>query len=137
MSKVIGNGGGVIHAGSSLKMEKTPQFGKAQPTLELKSEVADTYLRSKIGKDFDGFEHVFALVPTKNGEWKRFDLNWDRSTPSADARIRSTDQHSLTLGTEQFDLEAAREHGVAFGVETNVGTFYLQDYGQNLKPSEK
>jgi hypothetical protein len=99
--------------------------------LHLEVEVKDAKLRQE-RPGFDGLEKVFALVPrfdwvTKTTKWERHNLEYKQSADGSD-------RHSLTMLNNQYDLSLVPKHGIAFGIDTNEGTVWLQAPGQNALP---
>jgi hypothetical protein len=75
---------------------------------------------------FDGMERVFALLPreTEKGlQWERVDLKYVYSNAE---RNFIADTHMLSLPRADADAAALNKYGVAFGMDTNVGTLWLQ-----------
>ena len=93
---------------------------------------------------FNGLERAFALFPyEEDGKvaWKRVELTYDRkqSCSGDDVHgfwITRKDINSpwLTPAGEKIDFQAANKYGVAFGLDTNVGTVWLQGPDDNAFP---
>lgn len=72
----------------------------------------------------------FALVPSTPGPWRRVELPW-----------RRTEGHGSEWAVYESEAPADSDmlvhvhgEGIAFGIETNVGTLWLQKFGENLIP---
>lgn len=85
----------------------------------------DRALRDRLGPTFDGFERPFVYV---NGAKKY--LGFVGTTPASGVRP-DTDHYSLLLKPGEFDLAHAMMHGVAVGLDTNVGEAWMQEYGDD------
>jgi hypothetical protein len=94
--------------------------------------VRDSALRSLFGMaSFDGMEKPFILVPGRDGN----DLRWTRIDMTYVGTGDSTDRYQVSIPRELRDLSAMREHGFAFGMDTNLGTVWVQTPDDNLKPT--
>jgi hypothetical protein len=119
-----------VDAGISLTWDNNPRGHDFNAVVR----VNDAKLREQL-PGFDGLEKAFMLVPQPSGEWKRFELNYSQ-TYGTDLGPR-TDIHSFAIPSpflKDAEINAIRGNGVAFGLETNVGTLWLQDPGDNAKP---
>lgn len=112
----------------------TPTYGSpaTSPVLAIHVEVDDAALRSQF-PSFDGMEGAFALVPKqKNGAlvWESVALTWKGTTLKGYyAQIKVDIHESGSIwGVDWTTLQA---HGVAVGLNTNVGTVWAQSSGQN------
>jgi hypothetical protein len=105
--------------------------GQQHGATALRVEVRDYEVRRQ-APGFNGTEQVFALIPREGAggqvSWERFDLAY---APPQGYRYRSHDEHVAWIDA---DPQVVRAHGVAFGMETNVGTLWLQEASNNAKP---
>lgn len=105
---------------------------KTADRISLRLKVEDERVREQ-ASDFDSMEQAFAIVPMQDGSWKQFHLGY-----SGDMRDRSGvryDNHTRELtAADGIDLEKIQREGVAFGLSTNRGTLYAQQFGENLRP---
>lgn len=102
--------------------------------VSLMVKVEDSALR-RVLPGFDGLEKAFALLPQPDGHWRRVDLKYNGT--SGTELGPHTDFHTHYVDSPFFsdaEVDAVRRSGVAFGLETNVGTVWLQDPGDNAKP---
>jgi hypothetical protein len=77
----------------------------------------------------DGFEKVFALVPSAAGAWKRVDLEYKKP---AQPWLRAEDHTwNLSLDPAGVDVDAVSRLGVAFGIEMNGQTIWAQTPDDN------
>jgi hypothetical protein len=88
---------------------------------------------------FDGMERPFALVPREvNGQvqWNRVDLGYLGSRLESPNGRKIVDEY---MSTGMLDPAAARKYGIAVGLDTNVGTLWLQEPGKNIpvKPCDQ
>jgi hypothetical protein len=98
--------------------------------LVLKTQVDDDAVRQQ-ADGFDGTERAFALLPRETAggiTWERKDLHWQGAL---DGR---NDHHWLAVDSSSVDEAAVARHGVAFGLDTNVGTLWLQRGDANVIP---
>ncbi len=112
---------------------KVPHFN----TVNLGVFLSDDKVRDA-NPGFDGFERVFALVPQPDQSWKRVDLAYN---PGYQGTGRDNHVASLQAGVNGWvtpsgelisvDYDQLRVQGVAFGMDTNVGTIWLQAPNQN------
>ena len=109
--------------------------------LSLNMRVNDVSLRNITGREHDGLERPFALVPTTDGGWKRMDLEY--ISTYNDRGGSANDSYSLNLGNPtnaDVSLDRLHNEGVAFGLEisgahgSNPTTVWLQHYGDNYRP---
>lgn len=110
--------------------------------LSLRVNVDDKKLRDATGRPNDGLEKAFALVPTRDGGWKRVDLSYE-STWQDRGGGGPYDSHGLridNLANQGFSLDRVRTEGVAFGLEisgahgSDPTTVWLQHFGDNHIP---
>lgn len=117
-----------------------PQVTAERTELQVTMQVKDRFLKEAL-PGFDGLERPFALVPRKQeGEvvWERLALDHvGTRSPGETAWTRPTDRTRiddyLAVGAFDVDAEAIREHGIALGIDTNVGTVWAQAPGDNVK----
>jgi hypothetical protein len=105
-----------------------------KPEFVMAVGIRDQEIR-KAAPGFDGYEKAFALVP----RYYAGDIMWEKMPlkyAGTSGIVEQRDYHSLWLDPAKVDLNAIRNHGVAFGVETNVGTFWGQGYAQNVQMHE-
>jgi hypothetical protein len=108
----------------------------SQTRLGLKIDVNDETIHTQVS-GFDNMERAFALIPTDVGgavQWQRYDLSY-----SATHRMGSTprdwdDMHVAWLDVSPATIALIRLHGVAFGLDTNQGILWAQDFANNAKP---
>lgn len=106
--------------------------------------VNDSKVRSQVW-GFDGYERPFALVPRRTDggviwEKKHIDPHsWHHTTDPREQQQSNgipcdsgLDLYSASL--RNVDVGAVRQYGVAFGIDTNKGEFWLQEPGRNFKP---
>ena len=112
-------------------------------SLHLQVSVDDDSVRSRAA-GFNGYERVFALVPERrDGElsWQRQDLSYSGSwsyggSSRVGGRPQPTyDNHSESLRPDAVDPRTIEEEGIAFGMDTNVGTLWMQTLGDNYRAS--
>jgi len=92
----------------------------------------------RLDPNFDGLERVFALLPRTQGKaikWERLELKYDRTIPAVPGGPNALDSHELYLNASGLDLKAIQQEGVRFGMDTNVGTMWLQPTGDSFKLS--
>jgi hypothetical protein len=108
----------------------TPTYGSTpQPVLRVDVLVDDAAVRQQVS-GFDGREQVFVLVPKRlNGNlvWERHALNW-AGTRSVNGKTMDLHESPMITGVDGTTLQT---HGVAVGLDTNVGTHWGQQSGQN------
>ena len=120
-------------------MSRISQFGTAASAeylatnkLSLQMRVDDAHVRED-NNGFDGMEQVFAIVPMKDGSWERFAMGY--SGDRVDRSGRREDLHKRTVTADDgVDFDKVQKEGIAFGMETNVGTLYVQRFGDNYRP---
>lgn len=102
--------------------------------------VPDGQIRA-MNPGFDGMEQVFALVPRPSGAWDRVDLSYTSSGTTAAMNTGPgngrysyvpSDHHETVIAL--VDIKTIRREGIAFGIDTNVGTLWLQAAGKNWTP---
>ena len=112
----------------------TPTYGydPRAEILRIAVQVDDAAIRAQ-HPGFDGLESVFVLVPraTDGGlVWESHAVPyWAESRAGYYAQI-VIDVHR-TDWLHGLDVQAAIEHGVAIGLDTNVGTVWAQGPGEN------
>jgi hypothetical protein len=103
--------------------------GGIKAPVKLRVEVDDHRLSQQI-PGFDGLERLFALVPTETQNpqapvvWKRYELSYVATTFGG---------HDHHWGDAEAIPETVQKYGIAFGMETNRGTYWLQHPGQNFR----
>lgn len=98
-------------------------------TLVLKADVDDAAVAQQ-AQGFNGMESAFALVPRYvAGEtaWEKTPLIWQGALDG------KRDTHMAWIDADDVDRQALADKGVAFGVDTNVGTLWLQRQGLNTE----
>ena len=107
----------------------------APKRLALTMDVRDDFVRQQV-QGFDGLERPFALLPedAAGSLWKKVELSY-QSTARSPAISSPIDRYQLVLNPGDFSPSAVAAHGIAWGLDTNVGTLWLQAPGQNSKPS--
>lgn len=114
-----------------------PTYGtqfRDQSSLGVRVKVDDARLRQQFD-GFDGLERPFALVPKEeNGAvtWERHPLTYRGPGREGFYGERKVDQYELDA-LQNVDRRALEQYGVAVGLETNVGTLWAQDPGDNQK----
>lgn len=121
----------------------TGALREGQPQLTVSVTVDDEKVRSR-ADHFDGKERPFLLVPTTGAQsidWKRVEFADGFRRPRSflgapsgvDAEGNRVDTYvdHISLRTLNTTPELLAEHGVAFGIDTNVGTLWGQEQGQN------
>ena len=101
-----------------------------QPRATLSLLVDDAMLRAKL-PGFDGMEKPFALVPKNGGngvQWDKVYLQYDPTHSGSYLAGHNCDAYSTGL---VGDIGLLSREGVAFGVETNVATVWLQRFRDN------
>lgn len=82
----------------------------------------------------DGRFRPFALLPPEDAhqsEWNQVALDWKGTEGhGSEWALYGTD-----LALSDLALEHVRRMGVAFGLETNLGTFWMQPGGRNWLPA--
>jgi hypothetical protein len=94
--------------------------------------VDDKAIRSQVD-GFDGMERPFAMLPSDKGgtlTWFRHELKHRGAGVEGFFGERPVDVYELAP-VHNVDLEAVKMHGVAIGLETNVGTLWAQKPGEN------
>jgi hypothetical protein len=119
-----------MHTGVSVGARHIIQghFGKGH--VELSVHVDDAKIRAD-RPGFDGLESVFALVPRDSANG----VIWEKTAIPFRSNFKNygldMDDHVLFLEDSKFDLKAIKKHGIAFGMDTNVGTIWMQSWGKN------
>jgi hypothetical protein len=132
--------GVTVSASYSYVVVGTPTYGNdaTAPVLTVRVEVDDAALRAQV-PGFDGMEQAFVQVPKrKNGVvvWESHTLTWKASRMGGYyAQIRYDIHESGSIwGVDGPTLE---QNGVAVGLNTNVGTLWAQQPGQNFPVTRK
>jgi hypothetical protein len=132
--------GVIVSATYSYVVVGTPTYGNdaTAPVLTVRVEVDDAAIRAQV-PGFDGFEQVFVQVPKLQGGsvvWESHALTWKASRMGGYyAQIRYDIHESGSIwGVHGPTLE---QHGVAVGLNTNVGTLWAQQPGQNFPVTRK
>ena len=111
--------------------------------LHLQVSVDDASVRQKHA-GFNGYERVFALVPEWQAGrvvWQRHDLryrgswSYSGSSRAGGTRQPTYDNHGASLQPRSLDPRTISELGIAFGMDTNVGTLWLQTADDNYQPT--
>ncbi|MCC6809779.1 MAG: hypothetical protein IT381_20285 [Deltaproteobacteria bacterium] len=102
--------------------------------LTISVSIQDRTLRDKVGAGFDGMERPFAYMPNpaNGGVFEKKYLSFVGTTPASGPRPDS-DHFKLVLKAGEFDLAAAMLHGIAVGLDTNVGEVWMQAPGDDHK----
>lgn len=104
--------------------------------ISARAQINDAMLQQK-HPGFDGLERPFVLVPRRAAgalSWERFDLAYDHTIdqgatlPNAREDVYTTTP--IRLSSDQLEIVVAQ--GVAFGLDSNVGTIWAQDPGRNF-----
>lgn len=120
----------------------TPNAYLTGDDLSLRVTVNDEKLRDHGGVPNDGYEKAFALVPTREGGWKRVDLRFEGT--GHDRGGNTYDSHGLRLDDvvgQGYSLDRVMTEGIAFGLEisgphgSDPKTVWLQHQGDNYKPT--
>ena len=94
-----------------------------------------------VGDQFHGFdgakEKPFVLVPSENAQgqvsWKKEDLKFSQTYKNGGGTY---DSYAFTIpNATDKQLSAIQKYGVAFGMETNKGTIWAQQPGENTRPN--
>ena len=117
--------------------DTTPTYGTPEKSgVDVRLDVDDSQVRKQF--DYDGFERPFALVPTEvdgKVEWKREALQYQGSHLGGYIDLHSIDSYELNARDVNRDLVA--RYGIALGMDTNHGTVWLQQPGQNVIPQKE
>ena len=108
--------------------------------ISLEVQVNDQKIRD-LGVEHDGYEKPFALVPTRNGDWQRIDLQFSGSSYNRFGAPSPNDTYRKVLDgwTSNVNLDDLRQKGVAFGIDVagpngqNPSTIWLQGFNVNYK----
>jgi len=88
--------------------------------------------------DFTAHERVFVLLPRqRDGKvvWARHDLEYEYAWASgAPGKPKVVAVHIGLFALADADIDAVVWHGVAYGLDSNVGTLWLQTSDDNLHP---
>jgi hypothetical protein len=99
--------------------------------LHLEAAVHDRDVRDRVDPSFDGMERPFAYLPDPtSGAFVRKYLAYSGTAPGSGV-APDTDFYELVLKPGAYDLAHAMLHGVAVGLETNVGDVWLQSSGDD------
>lgn len=124
--------GASVHTKPITVLTGVPTYGynPTRDDLKISADVEDKVIRQQ-ADGFDGLERVFALIPEeRNGEvqWHRQDLAYQRTEQQRSGYYaqneHTVDKHEARL--VDVDREAIKKHGIKMGMETNVGTLWLQ-----------
>jgi|GEM_PF-3795377 len=118
-----------------------PTYGyeATEPFLALEITVDDAKVRAQ-HSGFDGFERPFALVPragVRSGDvrWERVELAFRGESRHGYYGEQRRDVYEVKgIRLAEADVEVVLSLGVAVGLETNVGTVWAQDPGDNTRP---
>ena len=112
----------------------TPTYGSEQtPFLSVTVAVDDVAIR-RAHPNFNGFEAPFVRVPrTSNGRvvWESVALRYAGTFTVGYYGQERRDRYELA-SPRAIDLATVQRLGVAVGLETNVGTLWAQEPGQNF-----
>jgi hypothetical protein len=112
----------------------TPTYGSAQtPFLTVAVSVDDVAIR-RAHPGFNGFEAPFVRVPrTVDGRvvWESVALRYTGTFTAGYYGQERRDRYELAA-SRAIDLATVQRLGVAVGLETNVGTLWAQEPGQNF-----
>lgn len=108
--------------------------------IALEVQVNDQKIRD-LGLEHDGYEKPFALVPTRDGSWKRVDLEYSGASYTRFGSSTPNDTYRKVLDgwTGDVSLDDLRNKGVAFGIDVsgpngqNSSTVWLQGFDDNYK----
>lgn len=129
-----------VEVKSRLGLIDTPTYGyyPTAPYVSVSILVEDAKLRAT-HPGFDGYERPFVLLPRATGT--PGEVRWERQTPVyrgvtlrgyyADRRLDMFELDARRMSDADFKL--AREHGIAVGMDTNVGTIWAQTPGKNFE----
>jgi hypothetical protein len=117
-----------------------PQVTAERSELQVTMQVNDRFVKAAL-PGFDGLERPFALVPRqRTGEltWERVPLTFAGTDTSGVHGLRNPEHQTridryLAVGVFDVDTDAIRSHGIALGMDTNVGTVWAQAPGENLR----
>ena len=112
----------------------TPTYGSQQtPFLRVVVTVDDAAVR-RAHPGFNGFEAPFARVPRASAGrvvWETVPLRYAGTSSAGYYGQERRDRYELAT-PRAIDLATVQRLGVAVGLETNVGTLWAQDLGQNF-----
>ncbi len=113
-------------------------YNPQSPVITVQLRVTDSTLRQRHPR-FDGFERPFALVPGAAGggvRWVRVPLVFRHTTRTGYYGQTPVDVYELGPSrlADLADLDRVESLGVAVGLDTNIGTLWAQDPGQNYRP---
>lgn len=129
-----------VEVKSRLVLIDTPTYGyyPTAPFVSVRILVEDAKLRAT-RPGFDGYERPFVLLPRADGP--NGQVRWERQTPKykgvtlrgyyAERRLDMYELDAQRMSEADFKL--AREHGIAVGMDTNVGTIWAQTPGKNFE----
>ena len=95
--------------------------------------VNDAALRRELGSTFDGLERPFLWQKNASGAYEKRYLALQGVVPASGSRPTVDHYASRFTGNGVDALEALRQ-GVAVGLDTNLGTVWLQQWGDNSTP---
>ncbi len=131
---VVLRGGVTVDATWAWAWQGTPTYGSQQtPFLRMTVVVDDAAIR-RAHLGFNGFEAPFARVPRAVGGrvvWESVPLRYVATMSAGYYGQERRDRYELGA-TVALDLATAQRLGVAVGLETNVGTLWAQQPGQNF-----
>lgn len=118
----------------------TPTYGDpaTTPMLRVHVEVDDTTIR-RSHPGFDGFERAFVRVPKLSGGR----LGWDSVTLRYSGQTRRGYYADIPIDLHDsdniwnVDWATLAKHGVAVGLDTNVGVVWAQDTDHNFPVTRK
>ena len=121
----------VIRNGISVNATRTTSGPAA---MDLQVQVDDAKVRSQLD-GFDGMERPFAMVPYQHGngpvEWRKVDLGYETTEFNPQSHAL-TDDYGFASPISMKD-NVADKYGIVIGMDTNEGTVWAQDYGQNFQ----
>lgn len=119
----------------------TPTYGAeaTEPLLSVELRVEDALLATA-HPGFDGQERPFVLIPREeygDVRWERIALHYRGQLSRGYFAERRLDVYDVSgVKLSEADLTLTRGLGVALGLETNVGTIWLQSTGDNFPVTE-
>jgi hypothetical protein len=119
----------------------TPTIGSpaTAPFLSIEVTVDDRQVRTQ-HRGFDGFERAFALVPRQSDggtKWTRVELAYRGTSQRGYIALYPVDLYEASsLRLTDSDRALVSSLGIAVGLDTNVGTVWAQNYGDNFRPQD-
>jgi hypothetical protein len=119
-----------------------PTYGyyPTEPRVSIAVETEDAAM-AREHPGFDGYERAFVLLPRQTGRgvlWERLDLRYTGPGRHGYFGERRFDTYAVdAVRLTDEDLSLVLEHGVAVGFDTNVGTVWAQEPGENYPVREK